>query len=133
MATIDDSFEWWKKIEGQPLEKPIEKLDSKSTDGWFWTGFAILPLLIACSFWIMSAQLDEYEPSTHWQSMGHLGQVYARALTKCHQKQIPRDETENGTANRHVYEQKEGLFHGRNQGFEDVDTRDGRGNQAYGG
>ena len=72
-------------------------------------------------------------PSTHWQSMGHLGQVYARALTKCHQKQIPRDETENGTANRHVYEQKEGLFHGRNQGFEDVDTRDGRGNQAYGG
>ena len=72
-------------------------------------------------------------PSTHWQSMGHLGQVYARALTKCHQKQIPRDETENGTAKRHVYEQKEGLSHGRNQGFEDVDTRDGRGNQAYGG
>ena len=68
MATIDDSFEWWKKIEGQPLEKPIEKLDSKSTDGWFWTGFAILPLLIACTFWIMSAQLDEYGPSTHWQA-----------------------------------------------------------------
>ena len=68
MATKDDSFEWWKKIEDQSLEKPIEKLNGKSTDGWFWTGFAILPILIACTFWIWSAPLDEYGPTTHWQT-----------------------------------------------------------------
>ena len=68
MATKDSSFEWWKKIEVQPLEKPIEKLDGKSTDWLFWTGFAILPLLIACTFWIWSAPLDEYGPSTHWKT-----------------------------------------------------------------